>query len=83
MLNQALASVYKDEMVGKSYRHFKGGIYIVVDIAVHSESEDCMVIYKSADNPSLVWARPINMFLSEVDKEKYPEVEQRLRFEEL
>lgn len=42
---QVLAQRYKD-MVGKTYRHFKGGLYEVVDVAVHSESADVLVIYR-------------------------------------
>lgn len=73
----------KDSMVGFRYRHFKGGIYIVTDIAVHSETEEPMVIYKSFDNAKLVWCRPLSMFLSEVDHEKYPDVKQVMRFERI
>lgn len=83
MINQITAEVYKERMVGKRYRHFKGDIYVVSDIAVHSETAELIVIYKSFDKPSLVWARPLNMFLSEVDKNKYPEAEQEMRFEEM
>lgn len=83
MINQVTAEVYKERMVGKRYRHFKGNIYIVTDIAVHSETAELIVVYKSFDKPSLVWVRPLNMFLSEVDKNKYPEVEQEMRFEEM
>lgn len=83
MTNQITAEVYKLRMVGKRYRHFKGGIYVVSDIAVHSETAELIVIYKSFDKPSLVWARPLNMFLSEVDRDKYPNVEQEMRFEEM
>lgn len=42
-----------------------------------------MVIYKSFDDPLLTWARPFKMFVSPVDKEKYPDVKQEMRFEEL
>lgn len=42
-----------------------------------------MVIYKSFDNPALVWCRPLDMFLSEVDKEKYPDAKQTMRFERI
>lgn len=83
MKKQQLAEQYKKEMVGFRYRHFKGGVYLVTDIAVHSESDDLMVIYKSFDNTAYVWARPLEMFLSEVDHEKYPEVEQKMRFEKM
>ena len=70
-------------MIGKRYRHFKGGIYIVTDIAVHSETEKLMVVYKSFNEPTLTWVRPLDMFVSEVDKEKYPDVKQEMRFEEM
>ena len=83
IINQVTAEVYKERMVGKRYRHFKGSIYVVTDIAGHSETAELIVIYKSFDKPSLVWARPLDMFLSEVDKKKYPEVEQKMRFEEM
>ena len=73
----------KNTIVGYRYRHFKGGVYIVTDIAVHSETEEPMVIYKSFDNPDWVWCRPLSMFLSEVDKEKYPDVKQIMRFERI
>lgn len=79
---QVLAQRYKD-MVGKTYRHFKGGLYTVVDVAVHSESADVLVVYRSVGDPSLVWARPISMFLSDVDKCKYPLARQDRRFVEV
>ena len=81
--SQNAAKHYKKMMVGKRYKHFKGAVYIVTDVAVHSENAELMVIYKSFDIPSLVWARPINMFLSEVDHGKYPDVKQKFRFEPL
>ena len=82
MTQQVLAQRYKD-MIGRTYRHFKGGMYKVVDIAVHSESSDILVIYRSVDDSTLVWARPLSMFLSEVDRHKYPLVRQRMRFQEV
>lgn len=79
---QVLAERYKD-MIGKTYRHFKGGKYEVIDIAVHSENAGLLVIYKSKEDPALVWARPLNMFMSDVDKEKYPLARQDQRFVEV
>ena len=73
----------KDSMVGCKYRHFKGGMYEVADIAVHSETEEPMVIYHSFYHPERVWCRPLSMFLSEVDREKYPDVKQLMRFERI
>lgn len=80
---QEQANRMKEEMVGYRYRHFKGGIYIVTDIAVHSETEELMVVYKTFDQPDLVWCRPLSMFLSEVDHKKYPDVKQAMRFERI
>ena len=82
LVNQKRAKFYKEKMVGKRYRHFKGGIYIVTDIAVHSETEGLMVVYKSFKEPTLTWVRPLSMFVSEVDKEKYPDVKQAMDFSE-
>ena len=73
----------KGAMVGHLYKHFKGGLYVVTDIAVHSETEEPMVIYRNFHDSSLVWCRPMSMFLSEVDHEKYPDVKQLMRFEKL
>ena len=65
-------------IVGRKYRHFKGTIYTVIAIAKNTETLDDMVIYKH-DND--IWARPYDMFISKVDKVKYPNVEQEYRFE--
>lgn len=73
----------REEMIGQRYRHFKGGIYVVTAIAMHSETEEPLVVYKNFDDPSLVWARPLSMFISEVDHQKYPNVKQTMRFERM
>ena len=83
IVNQRAANYYKEKMVGTRYKHFKGGIYIVTDVAVHSETAEPMVVYKTFNDLSLVWVRPLEMFLSEVDHKKYPDVTQKLRFEPL
>ena len=68
--------------VGKTYRHFKGNIYEVICIAKHTESMEDMVIYKHIGTNEY-WARPYDMFNSLVDKEKYPNVLEKYRFEEV
>lgn len=73
----------REDMVGRRYKHFKGRIYIVNDIAVHTESDEIMVIYKCFADPFVTWCRPLSMFASDVDRIKYPNVKQKKRFEPL
>ena len=44
------------------YRHFKGGIYEVIENAVHTETGDSLVLYRAVDRPSPIWARPEEMW---------------------
>lgn len=73
----------REIIIGKIYKHFKGNLYIVLDIVNDSESDDKVVIYESLYGDGLKWARSYNSFISLVDKDKYPEVKQKYRFEEV
>ena len=63
------------------YKHFKGNYYIVEDVAIHSETSEEYVVYRQLYGDSKLYIRPKDMFLSKVDKEKYPNVKQEYRFE--
>lgn len=63
------------------YKHFKGNYYIVIDIATDSESNEKYVVYRELYGDNNLWIRKLDMFLSEVDHEKYPDISQKYRFE--
>ena len=73
--------------IGGAYRHFKGFTAKIITIATHTETGDSLVVYEcsgksvNSDHINGIYARPLEMFLSEVDREKYPDVKQKYRFE--
>ena len=71
----------------EAYRHFKGNLYEIIAVGHHSETKEQMVVYydlsgknSTIDNPCI---RPLDMFMSEVDHRKYPNVKQKYRFQKV
>ena len=68
--------------IGKIYKHFKGHIVKIISLAEHTETNEDLVIYENQET-NKIWARPYDMFNSLVDKQKYPNIDQKYRFEEI
>ena len=68
--------------IGSVYRHFKGNLYEVKAIALHSETGEKMVVYQALYGEGDTYVRPYDSFVSKVDKVKYPDADQEYRFEE-
>ena len=68
---------------GEKYSHFKGGVYRILCIARDTESGCDLVIYQNEEEKDKIWARPKDMFVSTVDREKYPHATQKYRFEKI
>ena len=71
----------REILPGCYYRHFKGNIYQVVGVAIHTETAVEMVVYRAQYGEQGLFVRPYSMFAEEVDHQKYPEATQKYRFE--
>ena len=63
------------------YRHFKGNCYRIMTLATETETRQTLVVYQALYGDYQMYARELSMFMSPVDKEKYPDVKQQWRFE--
>ena len=71
----------REIQINRVYKHFKGDYYLVVDVTNDSETKEKYVVYRRLYGDGSLWIRPLDMFLSEVDHNKYPNAKQKYRFE--
>lgn len=80
-MNSLKSEIDLENYIGKTFRHFKGDLYLLLDIAIHSETNEKMAVYKALYGKCETFVRPLNMFISEVDRKKYPDSSQKYRFQ--
>lgn len=89
---EKIATEQRDLAVGDIVRHFKREwvsentseyLYKILAFASHTETGEKLVIYQGMYSPFKICARPYDMFMSKVDKKKYPDIKQEYRFEKI
>ena len=74
---------FKREVISEEERAANKYLYEIIGVATHSETSEAMMVYKPLYDDSGMYVRPLDMFLSEVDHEKYPGIKQKYRFEKV
>ena len=72
---------FKYETISEEDKKLNKYLYYIKDIAEHTETGEILVIYTAMYSPFKTYARPFEMFYSEVDHIKYPNIKQKFRFE--
>ncbi len=72
---------FKRQLLTEEERTTPKYIYEIMGMAMHTETEEQLVLYRALYGDGMIFARPVDMFLSPVDREKYPDVKQEYRFE--